>query len=765
MATIQTEPINKEHIKFRWAEPYASDASNVQMGINDTGAYKGATLSVSGGTSVTIADEDGECLLLHRDPSDGISTVIRVPSSVVIDLSTALTWPIPSDISLYFFATTDYQINQETTGLWQVVDDVGDIPAGAVRLGTIELSTGATGINDSDIRVDGDHRDRVLRKKLIRIPRRQGYGGGSPITRFIIPRKVYFMGDASWVPNKEKIGLRGLYSDYDKPLMGSDGGEIVAGEWYPSEVSPTPLTLSDMDDDVCYTNPWIEFDFSDTSDSDTDQAFSAIYFECVELEEMDNYARDFADIKIPHSTSMYSKEVSDYPDSLTKGTLISQLIGLLSLINDRIKSVYPEVSTGAPFLLWRSNNVTSDAGVDEDTISIYFNTVGIFICHGCYMTGSYTVYVQTAGHVRVIFYENFEGVSHMHREFTGGEYPTSLSITNPASWDSYEQNKMVEFDHSGGMKQYTYEESASVEMDGVPDTGDNEEYIQMFDVAGGRIRAYWGGNTNFDSCRFFLTFGCYWDDADSNWKPTAGYGGDWAFALSMENDKISIRRHDLINDLNVNGGWTETNWTTSWEFHDGDDSPRIDGKSEEKHLAIFKVQKLDCHIRRMIDPDWVGPTVITNVPSPLRRGSAPNTVNISQATGGTIVSQSRSVVGTISRYGVQIEAQFDVTDLAEGVTPQSFLSTPTRIRLPGTGYNIGIGQWLAIRSPTDSNEGAWCVKDIAVDPSHTTYEIEVDYSGPSGPSGTVSDETVYFIKNDEDGDELYERVFVTVSDA
>jgi hypothetical protein len=380
------------------------------------------------------------------------------------------------------------------------------------------------------------------------------------------------------------------------------------------------------------------------------------------------------------------------------------------------------------------------------------------------MNGSNSVYAQSAGDVRVIYYEDDGGIFHMHRVLSGGEYPTSLSIDTPSNWDEFQRDDIDAFYHYNIPKELHYEETVGVEMSGTPDTGDNEEYVQLFSVAGGRIRAYWGGSSSFDNCRFLITFGCRWDDGDSRWKPTTGYSGAWAWAISMENDEIKLLRQDT-SDLDVYGGWGETNWTSGLIFHDGTDSPKLDGPSTNIRRAIFRVRKIDEHIRRMIDPDWVGPKAIGFVTFGLKLGGISATNISSVHNDGTLSdAASRSVLDS-DWYSVTIESEYDIEDIADSITPIEF-DTTGDIVLSGVTTNLAIGQWVAIRSPTSSNEGAWSIQSIAYsyDPPRTALTLLPHGSGPSTPTGSVTDEVMYYIAEDSAGDELWEQVTVTVED-
>jgi len=134
-----------------------------------------------------------------------------------------------------------------------------------------------------------------------------------------------------------------------------------------------------------------------------------------------------------------SKAVAGTPDSLTIGSVASQLAELIGRVNSRVKN--PNQNTAVmllasgPQLVWRSHNITGDANVTKDTVSWYvaqnatINTNGSFIivCGG-YLSGAYC-YKAPAGTAptRVTM-----------TMFTAGSsiFATKTSLSTPWRWDS-----------------------------------------------------------------------------------------------------------------------------------------------------------------------------------------------------------------------------------------------------------------------------------------------------------------------------------------
>ena len=81
--------------------------------------------------------------------------------------------------------------------------------------------------------------------------------------------------------------------------------------------------------------------------------------------------------------------ISDSPNSCSGGTLQAMLTTLLGHINDRVETYHPSTSPSNPVLVWRSHNITSNANVTGDTVSLYISNVGLVLIRGAYLDSTY----------------------------------------------------------------------------------------------------------------------------------------------------------------------------------------------------------------------------------------------------------------------------------------------------------------------------------------------------------------------------------------
>lgn len=774
MTTIQTSAINKEHIKFRYSEPYTSEASNMQMGINDVGAYKGANVVATGSTSITIATASGESLVLHRNPSNGITTVVRVTGSVPLDLS-SVGWPLASDTKLYVFMTVDYQLNQDTTGSWQVVDSLGDIPSGAVRLATLDLLTGATGISSDDVRTDGDHRDKILRQMYMPIPRRSMLFGSPGRVRVQINGKIYFMGGDTTVPKSSRVLFRGFSNEVDEPLVGSDGGVIVAGDWFPSELSVTPLQASDMDEDLCYDSPWVAFDFGDTSDVSVDGSFSYLYYRAVALEDINNVARDFGFSMPPHTTEILGKDIVGYPDALSQDTLTSQLRALLNLCNKKVDETQRDAATNTWSLLWRSNNADVDGDVDEDTVSVYFNANGMLIAKGGYIgsSDSFRTNVGVYGDISVLRFDTDNGLSRMKRTLSPGESPLVLYMNSPGDWETYVESDEEDTTFENLSYGFNFDEWASVSFFGSADTGSTDKYVQLFSTAGGRIRVYWGGSSNNDVTSFMITWGCRWNEGTSEWYEVVSSSINVrALRIGSEGVQVLVKSKD---DADYSTGWADTAWTTEWRWGDdgvGETTSYVSGEAKETLFIPFSFELSEAHVLAMANTSYNGPLLKNAVTFKERRATTPAGPFSFAAFAGGDFTPYNVTLEQISSVGAVVSADCQsILSLLSNVTALSYIDA-TRMNIPapvpGTITDeanwFHVGQAIGIRG--SDNPGMWVIKEVgfSLTPS-PVFTLTIDNSGDNAvhgftTTGSTSD-VVYFVKPSDNGKQFISTVVMS----
>jgi hypothetical protein len=353
---LPTVVINKTKIKFRFAEPYTSEASNFQTGINDVGVYRGGTVEVYGASpskSIRILTDGTATVALHRN-ADGYGTIVNETSQPILDLTSAITWPIAAGgLDLYVYLFVDYDVDAETAGIWGIAES-GDLPSGAVKLAMLELPESATEILASYIRTDGDYRDKILSKKGVLVPKIASIGTGSSRARFQITDRVSCLGTspAGWNYSRSVMLLDNTYPGV--PLTDGTSNEalVSASYWYAASSGGSALTLSDMDEDGCYTNPYIDFIGVATFDS----AFKVAYYSYVSLDSID-LTDTYLGFVYPHANRLKSSAINGIVDTVDAGSISDQLYDMLNLIGDKISILSTSVPSSTWVLLWRSNNV------------------------------------------------------------------------------------------------------------------------------------------------------------------------------------------------------------------------------------------------------------------------------------------------------------------------------------------------------------------------------------------------------------------------
>lgn len=752
MSEIANETITNTNIKFRYGELYASDAANTQAGVNTPGAYRGAIVTASGGTSIKIETEDGETVVVHRDASTGFATVVRVTNNISIDLSSSL--PTAGSDNWYVYLDVDYQLNDTTTGSWVVVDDVGDIPTDAVRLATIELTGVVSVINQEDIRTDGTNRDKVINKRGILVPKLlQVSSGGPGRVRFQIEDRVSYLGEIGDDDNRVRLCQTG--GNYMDPLVGSEGGEIKASAWYDAEVGGSSLSYSDMDEDGCYEDPWVSINFGDTVDTDYDSAFQAAYWAYVPFDDID-VTEAYPGFLGVHANNVECKAITDSPDSTVKGDLGSVLEIIVGLVNDRVKTIHDDSVSMTWVLLWRSNNKTDDSTVDNDTISIYFSSEGLLYAKGVYISviGTHTDAVANeAGSVMVLYMDD-DSTRRRQKNINGGEsFPFYMGIEAEADWDIYNrtvgnQTVIDNIDH-----EYQYEEWAKVLMEATPNVGGRNSKIQILDLDS-HIRVYYEGYN--DGAWLHLCSGCSWDEGDGLWRSVSSTPKN-AHMISVGRDGISFSSKDQ-NDADWLSGWSS--WTSYWSF--GGTSAPMDvmevlGDVYEEHVVEFKYVLSDYYIAELVSPSYTGPTVYVPVNYRSKRLTTPEASNVTYGhkSGETLSDMTCSGRG---HWGMLVSARLPILSHVQAMTI-NYMTAPYTI-VVNDYPEIAIGQTIVVRGSTVNEY--WTVSDVSwsVTPNTTTITVYNNPDRDSVPNWSTGDEVAYCIAADERGKELSSFYYV-----
>lgn len=743
---LYSSNISNSKIKFRFAERYASDAANIQTGINLPGVYRGAEVLESDGgadTSFRIAlGTENDSLILHQNTTNGIATVVRMDAVVIMDMS-AQSWPIASDVEWVVYMTVDYQDNQDTTGEF-AVDIPASVPTDAVILAHIFMQSGDISILQSRIRTDGSYRDKVLNKKGILI-RRKVEKTTSSATRFQLTGRISFVDQTLNWSGKVKL-VNGINNDI--AMFGGNGGEIYTGIWYTQETGGSAIGLSDLDEDGCYTDPWISMVFFDVSETSWTGTFAAIYWEFVELEDLDT-ADSIASNVEPHGNNVYCKGNTAYSEAqLPPGSLTSQISSLLYMVQNRITKLHPTSPPSLDWiLLWRSNNAILDSAVGENTVSVYFSSEGLLVCKGGYISGITDFNVNEIGYSTVVFIDDNK-IFKMTKLFTSA--PASSDIYDDNDWDSWDKydGGSIEFGTDNFNRLFDFVEWGTVRMEALPNEGGRDRRLEILRLAE-HIRIYY---TNIsDGAAFEIACGCYWDDSANLWKRV----GTQAFNSVL----YSFSRSGFVffnkdrNDANWTTGWSSTDFSVSWSFsEDTSFSPiKLVGPIKEEWDVDFRVVLSNDLIKAMGRySGWEGVSRGKRVYYRGERIAVPSTGNFSVVKKSGL--NADIVVSGPAEWGFTAGGLVYVVDYLEGAVIYELQID--RIKL--TGWNLGIdpGSHICLRG--DGINDAWFVKEVyelGGATNNTSCIVETN-SGINNVPTTIGTKKAYYVPNFDLGEEV-----------
>jgi hypothetical protein len=736
--------INSSNIKFRFAEKYSSSAANIQTGINLPGVYRGAEILESAGgadTSFRIAvGPENDSLILHQNTTNGIATVVRIESSVIIDMS-AQSWPIPSDIEWVVYMVVDYEDNVVTTGSF-AVDIPVNVPTDAVILAHIFMESGDTSILQSRIRIDGSYRDKVLGKKGILI-RRKIEKTTSSATRFQLTGRISFVDKTYNWSGKVKF-LSGISSDL--VLVGSNGGEISAGSWYTQETGGSAITLSDLDEDGCYTNPWISMSFFDVSESSWTGTFAVVYWEFVEFEDFDTDNAIATDVN-SHANSVYCKQNTTYADAqLPYGSLTSQISSLLYHIQQRIKNIHPDSVSSTWILLWRSNNVIFDTNVDKYTTSVYFSSEGLLVCKGGYISGSTDFKTNESGHCTVIFIDD-DKIYKMVKSFSGAG---TSDIRYDEAWDSWDRysSGLNRFGTSNIQRLFEFVEWGTAVMDALPDESGRDFRLEILRLAE-HIRVYYTNPD--DGASFEIACGCYWDNSASLWR-RVGTQAFNSILYSFSRSGFVLFNKDR-NDANWTTGWSSTDFSASWSFsEDTAFSPiKLVGSIKEEWDVDFKVVLSDDLIKAMGRySGWEGVERGRKLFYRGERLIVPSTGDFSVVKKSGL--NADIVVSAPTSWGFTAGGLIYLVDSLEGAVIYELQTD--RIKLIGWNLGIDPGSHICLRG--DGVYKSWLVKEVyqlGGATNNTSCIVETN-SGLDNVPTSIGTKKAYYVSNEDLGSEV-----------
>ncbi len=736
--------INSSNIKFRFAEKYSSSAANIQTGINLPGVYRGAEILESAGgadTSFRIAvGPENDSLILHQNTTNGIATVVRIESSVIMDMS-AQSWPIPSDIEWVVYMVVDYEDNVVTTGSF-AVDIPVNVPTDAVILAHIFMESGDTSILQSRIRIDGSYRDKVLGKKGILI-RRKIEKTTSSATRFQLTGRISFVDKTYNWSGKVKF-LSGISSDL--VLVGSNGGEISAGSWYTQETGGSAITLSDLDEDGCYTNPWISMSFFDVSESSWTGTFAVVYWEFVEFEDFDTDNAIATDVN-SHANSVYCKQNTTYADAqLPYGSLTSQISSLLYHIQQRIKNIHPDSVSSTWILLWRSNNVIFDTNVDKYTTSVYFSSEGLLVCKGGYISGSTDFKTNESGHCTVIFIDD-DKIYKMVKSFSGAG---TSDIRYDEAWDSWDRysSGLNRFGTSNIQRLFEFVEWGTAVMDALPDESGRDFRLEILRLAE-HIRVYYTNPD--DGASFEIACGCYWDNSASLWR-RVGTQAFNSILYSFSRSGFVLFNKDR-NDANWTTGWSSTDFSASWSFsEDTAFSPiKLVGSIKEEWDVDFKVVLSDDLIKAMGRySGWEGVERGRKLFYRGERLIVPSTGDFSVVKKSGL--NADIVVSAPTSWGFTAGGLIYLVDSLEGAVIYELQTD--RIKLIGWNLGIDPGSHICLRG--DGVYKSWLVKEVyqlGGATNNTSCIVETN-SGLDNVPTSIGTKKAYYVSNEDLGSEV-----------
>lgn len=508
MADLKTESIAISKIKVRWEEPYVSEGVNRQMTGLPPGIYRGGQIAPASTPDLTFEigpDVEGSGLFtdsfyVYRDSSNGFALAVNDVADVSFDMSARFTDPgpaMPGDETWWVWLDVTYATSNPTTADYRVTDTTP--PDDAVIIGKIEMLSGDTSVIETRF-------VRTVRTEPVPAKRKDGaYVAGdewigflsgeeawniptsaqkdaldasstpttsNPLTTYddflgkyvaqpamesktISPAGVKFQINTNVYVKESKASSGDFarwvkvfpddwtHADGDKPLVGSDGQQIPVLRLLRSD-GTTPLVDGDADSDGFYQNPYVELDFSSTTDSTYDGDLKVFYFKRqlhnVVWGETPKNMMPFAWFQQRyHTNKVMAPDVTDLPESLNSGTLTSQLVALLGFINDRI--INPTANPVEPVLIWRSHNITSDAAVTGKTASTYVSNNGLFLITGGYMNSSGEIVKAPVSELGITMLRMHGDADEPSITFATKDDPTTnLDPDDSADWDTYTQN-------------------------------------------------------------------------------------------------------------------------------------------------------------------------------------------------------------------------------------------------------------------------------------------------------------------------------------
>ena len=439
---------------------------------------------------------------VYRDSANGFALAVNDAADVSFDMSARFTDPgpaMPGDETWWVWLEVDYATSNPTTANYKVTDTTP--PDDAVVIGKIEMLSGDTAIIEArfvrTVRTEpipakrkdgayvaGDEWIGFLSgEEAWNIPtsaQKDALNAAStpttsnPLTTYndflgkyvaqptmetktINPAGVKFQLNTNVYVKESKASAGDFarwlkvfpddwtHADGDKPLVGSDGQQIPVLRLLRSD-GTTPLVAGDADTNGFYQNPYVELDFSNTVDSTYSGNLKVFYFKRqlhnVVWGETPKSMMPFEWFQQRyHTNKVVAPNATGSPESLSTGTLTSQLVALLGFINDRIETINPTSNPTTPVLVWRSHGITSDANVTGKTTSLYVSNDGLFFIGGGYMNSSGEIVPAPVSPIGVSMIMLSTSAMDNGPVFATIQVPGgNLDPADSADWDSYMLN-------------------------------------------------------------------------------------------------------------------------------------------------------------------------------------------------------------------------------------------------------------------------------------------------------------------------------------
>lgn len=580
MATLASSGLSQNYLKLRWTEPYVSESTNIQNTANSPGVYRGGHVSETSPSPsqsfIVTKGSDVDSFFIVTNSSNGTTLAVRFESDITIDMSSRFTGgggSMPGDETWYVWIEVSYAATSTTTGNVIVSDTA---PTGdEVMLAIIDMLNGDTTIQDARIRTDGSAKTLPLRRKALVLSKKENITSLSSATYFQASGKVYVGNETV---NAKKFTWLAQSGSVD-PLVGSDDRLIDVEGLYKDSGLTQPVGSSDVDEDGFYDSPYVKLDVSRTGDSNYTGDLDFWFYGYYNLEDIptddDNAVLKFL---YTHADVVQSAGVTGSPNSIISTDLQSVLSEVLPLLNSRFKhqaSVPPTFDT----LLWRNHDV-DNSGVNEQTISIYYQEEELTILRGGYLSGNNIVVNNIPALTKLYqiwLSENYGFVI----AFKEIDPSTPLVfdrriISNFVSWFSAkDDNIQGRFLIDGTDPQLVMDKNNAHIYPGFGGTfHDTWHSFIASKYKTGLINwtnygcAIWvGENESPSSQRYGIGTNLTWDEDDDAWKPTEDLTDSFFFEVARGG--IFLYRMDKDDpNHNTTTGWTHAQWTSKMALVD-----------------------------------------------------------------------------------------------------------------------------------------------------------------------------------------------------